>query len=627
MNKKFTKIRKMSKGLEIEDAFFTATQQEAAKIEIPLDKKWLNFLWWMVLLSLLILGGRVFYLVVIKGNYYQQIAKNNRIRPIILKAPRGKIYDRFGKVMVNNIPSMDAIIIPADLPREAGARKNLASAISKILGLNEGDVQGIMESLDLRSLSPVLLRENLSQEESLVMAEASDKLPGIKVEKTAIRDYINGPIFSHVLGYEGKIKKEELNSNPDYLMTDYIGKEGIEKSYEKYLRGSYGAIQVEVDSLGNIKKELGTKEPQSGSDLTLSIDAELQNKIYDSLNNILNATGTRTAAAVAINPQNGEVLASVSLPSYDNNLFTGGMTSEKYSELINDSDSPLFDRAISGEYPPGSTLKPLIAIAALSERTINEGTTVDCNGGINIGSYHFGDWKIHGGGVDVKRAIAESCDVFFYSAGGGYNNIEGLGMNRMKKYENLFGLGEKTGIDVPGEADGLIPDEQWKIDKVGEKWYIGDSYHAAIGQGYLTITPLQLTNYISAIANGGTLYKPRIVSQIKKIDGKVINRSTEIIRDNFISPDIIKAVKEGMRATITSGSAQLLNGLPVAVAGKTGTAQFGSENKTHAWFVSFAPYDNPQIAMAILVEGGGEGSSSAVPVTKEIYDWYFSRNL
>jgi penicillin-binding protein 2 len=626
MGKKFAKIRKIPEGLEIEDALLTATRQEAAKIEVPLNKKWLNSLWYLAILTLLIMGGRVFFLTVIRGSYYQEIARNNRVRAITIKAPRGKIYDRFGKVLVNNVPSLDAIIIPADLPRDAGERKNLASEISRILNLNEGEIRGIMESLNPNSFDPALLKENLNQEESLIMAEAVDKLPGIKIEKTAIRDYVNGPIFSHLLGYEGKIKKEELKNSQGYLMTDYIGKEGIEKSYEKYLRGAYGATRVEVDSLGNVKKELDTTEPQPGNDLILNVDSELQNKIYEVLNNVLDKTGTRTAAAVAINPQNGEVLASVSLPSYDNNLFTKGITSQKYTELINNSDSPLFNRAISGEYPPGSTLKPLIASAALSEGTINEETTVDCNGGISIGSYHFGDWKAHGGGIDVRKAIAESCDVFFYSVGGGYNNIEGLGMNRMKKYENLFGLGEKTGIDIPGESDGLIPDEQWKIDKIGEKWYIGDSYHSAIGQGFITLTPLQLVNYISAIANGGTLYRPQIVSQIKKLDGEIIDKSPEVVRSKFISSNIINVVREGMRETITSGTAQSLNNLPVAVAGKTGTAQFGSENKTHAWFVSFAPYDNPKIALVILVEGGGEGSSSAVPATKEIYDWYFNRS-
>ncbi len=268
-------------------------------------------------------------------------------------------------------------------------------------------------------------------------------------------------------------------------------------------------------------------------------------------------------------------------------------------------------------------MKPLIASAALSEGTINENSSVNCPGEITIGNYHFRDWKAHGT-MNVRSAIAESCDVFFYTLGGGYGNISGLGMERMKKYEKMFGLGGKLGIDITGESEGLVPDENWKMEKIGEKWYLGDSYHAAIGQGFISATPLQLVSYIATIANGGTLYQPRIVSQIRGENGEVIENGPKIIHSNFITPAILSIVREGMRQAVTGGTARALSDLPVEAAGKTGTAQFGKDNKTHAWFVSYAPYDNPKIAMIILVEGGGEGSSVAIPVTKEIYQWYFT---
>jgi penicillin-binding protein 2 len=355
----------------------------------------------------------------------------------------------------------------------------------------------------------------------------------------------------------------------------------------------------------------------------LSIDAELQKKIYNSLNNILEKTQTKTAAAVAINPQNGEVLAMVSIPSYDNNLFAQKISNSDYASLIQNPDKPLFNRAIAGEYPPGSTIKPAIATAALSEGVITPSTIINGLGGVlRIGNYSFGDWTVHGPS-DVRTAIAQSNDIFFYTVGGGYGNIEGLGMSRMKKWDNLYGLGEPTGIDIEGESSGLIPDEQWKQDTIGEKWSVGNSYHAAIGQGYVTITPLQLANYIATIANGGTLFKPHLVSQIKKSDGTITSIQPQIIRSGFVSPDVMNVVREGMRQAVTGGTAQPLKDLPVEVAGKTGTAQFGTGNQTHGWFVSFAPYDNPQIAMAVLVEGGGEGFTSALPVTKEVYQWYF----
>ena len=623
MNKRKKSILKIFSGMEIEDYVLTATEKEAARMEKPFEKKWFDVLWWIIVISVVIILGRVFFLTVIKGAYYRDVSKGNSIRSVVIQAPRGRIVDRSGIPLVNNVPSIDAVIIPADIPNESLKIEKIATEISGILDMNKGDIQGKLESSISNSLNAVLLKENITQDEALTLLEKGNDIPGVTIEKTAIRSYMDGPIFSHILGYEGKIDEKELEKNQGYLLTDYIGKQGIEKSYEQNLRGVHGADQIEVDSKGSIKREVGIINSKPGSDLVLSIDAELQKKIYDSLNDILEKTQTKTAAAVAINPQNGEVLAMVSIPSYDNNLFAQKISSSDYASLIQNPDKPLFNRAISGEYPPGSTIKPAIATAALSEGTITPSTIINGLGGVlRIGSYSFGDWKTHGPS-DVRTAIAQSNDIFFYTIGGGYGSIEGLGMNRMKKWDNFFGLGEYTGIDINGEAQGLIPDEQWKLDTIGEKWSIGNSYHASIGQGYVTITPLQLANYIATIANGGTLFKPHLVSQIKKNDGTVIRTKSQIIRANFVSTDVIKVVQEGMRQVVTGGTAQPLKDLPIEVAGKTGTAQFGANNQTHGWFVSFAPYNNPQIAMAVLVEGGGEGFTSALPVTKDVYQWYF----
>jgi len=618
------KMKKMihSHGMEIEDHIFSVTENESAKMEMPFEKKKLKFFWWIILIFLVFLGTRVFYLSVIRGSFYQDLAKRNSIRSIVMKAPRGKIFDIKGNALVSNIPSLDAVFIPADLPKDGDTKKKMIDKLSNILSINSGEIISKIESSDPYSFNAVLLKENISQDESLILTESSKDFPGIVIEKTAIRDYADSSIFSHILGYVGKVEKRELENNAGYLFTDYIGKQGIEKSYEKYLRGINGAEQMEVDSLGNVKKERGVIEPKQGSDLVLNIDVDLQKKIADSLTAMLEKTKTNTAAAIAIDPRNGSILSLVSLPSYDNNLFSQKISQDEYLKLINNPDKPLFNRAIAGEYPPGSTIKPLIASAALEEGTIDENTTVSDPGSISIGNFVFRDWKTHGL-TDVRKAIAESCDVFFYSVGGGYGNIPGLGMSRMKKYDNLFGLGKVTGIDITGEADGLIPDEKWKLETIGEKWFVGNSYHAAIGQGYVTATPLQLVNYIAAIANGGTVYEPHIVNQIRKNDGEIVQIDPKIINEKFISPATLKIVQEGMKQTVTSGTAQTLKSLPVEVAGKTGTAQFGSEDRTHAWFVSYAPYVNPKIAMVVLVEGGGEGHSSALPVTQEVLDWYF----
>ncbi len=613
----------MRRGIEIEDAIMTVTEKEKALIETPFRRKGLSLVWYFIALALFFILGRVFYLDIIEGKYYAVVSRENRIRNIIIKAPRGNILDKFGRVLAKNSPSIDAVVMPNYLPKSSQDKKLLAEKTAGILNMNSGNVEILFLSQNEKFNGQILLKENISQDQALILAEKIAELPGISIEKTAIRNYEDSVIFSPVIGYDGKITREEMTANEDYLMTDYIGKTGLEKSYEKELKGIYGAQQIEIDSKGEVKKNLGLINPQAGNDLILNIDQELQKKIYDSLSAVLEKTKTKTAAAVAIDPSTGGILAMVSLPSYDNNLFAGGISSENYEELISDKNFPLLNRAASGEYPPGSTIKMAVAAAALSEKTISEETAVGCGGAIHIGGWSFGDWKTHGGGIDVKKAIAESCDVFFYAVGGGYANISGLGMDRMKKYENLFGFGEATGIDLPGELKGFIPSEEWKLNYKKEKWYIGDSYHCAIGQGFVLTTPLQLANYVSAIANGGTLYSPKIVNQIRRNNGEDEYVQPEIIRKNFISKDIMQIIREGMRQTVTAGTAQSLKDLPVAIAGKTGTAQFGEEDKTHAWFVSFAPFDDPKIAMVVLVEGGGEGHSSAVPVTKEVYEWYF----
>jgi len=624
MLKRYTKKNHSFAGIEIEDAIISATEKEAAAIEKPIERKGLNIFWYTILVLILLLFGRIFYLGIIRGSYYSDLSKNNRIRSIVIQAPRGKIIDKFGQILVKNVPSIDAVIIPRYLPEDYGQRRTIAQTVSSIINMDEGNIEVAIESQDRKSLDPILLKENISEDEALILSEKAKNLPGIDLENTAIREYQDSTILSSVIGYDGKITKEELNKNKNYMMTDYIGKTGLEKYYEKELKGKNGAKQVEVDSVGNIKKNLGVIDAVAGNDLVLNIDEGLQKKLYDSISNVLEQTGTKTAAAVAIDPRNGGVLALISMPSYDNNLFARSISSSDYNNLIGDKNLPLFNRVVSGEYPPGSTFKPALAVAALSEGTINASTTVGCSGGISIGSWHFGDWKTHGGGIDVKKAIAESCDVFFYSIGGGYGNIPGLGMDRIKEYADLFGFGSISGLDLPGEASGFIPSEDWKIKKLNERWYIGDSYHSSIGQGFITATPIQLVNYVASIANGGTLYSPKVVNSIKFGDGQEKKINPEIIRRNFIPNNILQIVKEGMRQTVTGGTAQSLNSLPVEVAGKTGTAQFGSENKTHGWFVSFAPYDNPKIAMVVLVEGGGEGSSTALPITREVLDWYFA---
>ena len=609
------------RGREIDDAVLTVTEEDAARLEWPLSKGWFRSIWWLSFLVLAVLAGRVFVLNTVQGEKYQGMSERNSLRMLTIPAPRGIIYDRTGQALVQNIPTLDLAVVPSDLPREEGDRVRERELLRSIIDIDQ-EVASSVFGAKGNTASPVLLKSRLTQEEMLIFLSRQTDFPGVVLTRSAEREYRDGAIFSHLIGYEGKIRQQELDDYPEYGLSDMIGKEGIEKSYESFLRGKNGADRVEVDALGKIKKELGSVQPVPGNDIILHIDAELQKKIFDSLSMLLETKNLKRAAAVAMNPETGGVLALVSLPSYDNNLFSGGIDQKHYEELLTDDARPLFNRAVSGEYPPGSTIKPVVAAAALAEGVVNEHTEIESRGGISIGKFFFGDWKAHGF-TDIRRAIAVSSDVYFYSVGGGYGSVPGLGMRRMKVYEEFFGYGKKTGIDIPGEADGFLPDPDWKQRRFGERWYIGDDYHAAIGQGFVTATPLQVLNSIATIGNGGILREPRLVSHIRDASGKLSPVESPVVRRDFVDANILRIVREGMRETVTEGTAQPLRDLPVAVAGKTGTAQFGTGKDTHGWFVSFAPYEKPEIALIVLVEGQGEEGYNAVPVTKEVYQWYF----
>ena len=613
------------RGMEIDDAVLTITEKDAARLERPIYRGYARWFRALFLVTLALLGARVFFLNVVESGYYQDVATRNSVRNVLLSAPRGLIFDRYGKQLVRNVPSMELVAIPSDLPTSEGDRQALIDRLRSFIAFDSDEWEASLKTARGTFATPVVLKPALTQEESLIFSSRAADFPGLSLERSAVREYQDGLIFSHILGYEGKIRKEELEEHPDYLPIDSIGKQGIEKSYESALRGKRGADRVEVDSRGAVKKELGVFDPEPGSDLILNIDADLQKKLFDVLSATLEKAGLKKGTAVALDPRDGSVLALVSLPSFDNNLFSGGIDSSSYAELIGDTSLPLFDRAIAGEYPPGSTIKPFLAGAALAEGIVTPSTQIESRGGISVAGFSFGDWKTHGF-TDIRHAIAVSSDVYFYSVGGGYGAIRGLGMEKMNEYESRFGFGSETGIDMPGEKTGFLPTSEWKEEKVGERWYIGDTYHASIGQGFVLATPLQLAVATAAVANGGTVWKPRVVGQIRSRDGEMQTVAPEAVRRNVIDPSILKTVREGMRMTVTEsvGTAQSLASLPVAVAGKTGTAQFGSEKKTHGWFESFAPYEQPTLVLVVLVEGQENEGYFAVPVTKEVLAWYFS---
>lgn len=609
---------------EIDDGILTLGEREVSRLHPRLNRKNAIIAWGIVCFLFVLFSGRLWWVNVVSGETYTERSFANKTREYSLPAPRGKVSDRSGRVLVNNIPSTNIVAIESYLPDDSQERDSLIADAATLFSIPEEDIRSSFDDMRKSRQPQVVLKRDILREEMLRFLEQQDRFPGIALEQSVRRQYEESAIFSHIIGYEGKMTAEELEEYPEYALNDSIGRQGIERSYERYLRGTPGAKRLEVDALGRVQKEIASKSPVPGDDLILSINAELQKKLFDTISSELEKSGLESAAGVALDPRNGEVLALVSLPSFDNNVFSGGMEKEAYARIVGDSNYPLFNRAISGAYSPGSTIKPIMASAALEENIISEGKQIESRGSISIGGFSFGDWKAHGF-TDIRRAIAVSSDVFFYSVGGGYGDVAGLGIDRMKRYSGLFGLGEKTGIDLPGEVSGFFPDSEWKQKTYGEPWYVGNSYHASIGQGFITATPLQMAVATAVVANGGTVYRPKIVSQARNVSGESISFPPAAIRESIVSPHTLQVVREGMRLTVTEGTAQQLKDLPVPVAGKTGTAQFGSEEKTHGWFESFAPYDNPEIVLVIMIEGQEkEDTYNAVPITREVLSWYFS---
>ena len=584
-----------------------------------------------------LLIGKLFISQIVEGKVLEKAALGNKIRPRIISAQRGMITDSKGVWLARNVPSFDLALYPSDLPKDKDQRNTVYEQVAKLSGLDMGEIKKKSEENGLLSLDIVVLKENLSREEALLLEEEIIHIPGLTVAKRARREYKSSFTMSHLLGYMGKISEGELEKNPDHHLSDWIGKTGLEASYENELKGQDGIEQIEVDSTGNIERVLvddSNREPVTGDNISLYLDLDLQQKTYEYLQQgmteVSNLTGTPSSGAVAIamNPKTGGILSMVSIPAYDNNEFAQGISGNRYQEIANDPSKPMFNRSISGEYPPGSTIKIVHATAGLAEGAVSENTAFDTPEAIEIGEWRFPDWKDHGY-TDIRRAISESNNIFFYSIGGGFGPINGLGINKLKSWWQKFGLGEHSGIDLTGEADGLLPDPDWKEKVIKEPWYIGDTYHVAIGQGDLLVTPLQMLQATSVIANGGKLMKPTLAQKMTDNQGVVVQEfGNNVLNQQVADPAIIQIVQQGMRGTMQpGGSAYSVFGgdFPVEVAGKTGTAQFFNNAKTHAWFECYAPYNDPQIALIVMIEGGGGGNEIAAPIAKNILNYYFTR--
>lgn len=630
-----------SSGLDWEESALdeSSSVEGFAETSQPRSVRSLRWLYAAMLITGVALVVKLFSLQVIQGGKFNVLAEGNRLRVQTILAPRGHIVDRNGTVIARNTASFSLVVVPVDLPQASFDQE--VKDLAVLLKLNEAEMRDKLKNFNSRSFEPIVLKQDLSQQDSILFQTHAEQFPGFAINSIPIRDYVSAPAFSHVLGYAGALSDQELEElrTQGYESSDFIGKSGIELSYEHYLRGANGARQVEVDAAGRPVKVLGNVDPVPGNIVQLNINQGLQQNIYDSF--VKNSPRVK-GAAVAMNPKTGEILALVSLPGYDNNLFARGISQDDYKTLTSDSLLPLFNRAIGGTYPPGSTVKMMGAIAALQENIVTDKTVINDNGALVVPnqfnpsiSYTFRGWKSLGP-MTVRSAIAQSSDIYFYTVAGGQagTGIAGLGAEKLAEYYRKFGLGNPLGIDLQGEKAGLVPDPAWKAeyfkdDKIMAEWYLGDTYHIGIGQGDMLTTPLQVAQWTAIIANKGVGYKPRLLRQVVNQSGELVYKSEpETIVKDLFSAEALHIAQEGMRQAVTSGTARSLDTLPIAVAGKTGTSQFDGADlsRTHAWFTSYAPYDDPQLVITVLVEAGGEGHAAAGPIAKAAYEWCVQNN-
>lgn len=583
---------------------------------------------WIVLIALTILCLRMLYLQIIKGDEFQMRSENNSVRLRKIKPLRGLILDARRQVLVDNQPAFDLMYIPL----RSGDLSGLTAKIQQLYG-----ERGLTLATDVLPVGrvqpfiPIRLEKNISRDKLAVIETHALDLPGVVAEVVPIRKYLFGEMLAQVIGYTGEVSKDDLEkADTDELSPgDIVGKYGIEKYLDTYLGGKSGAEQVEVNVIGKVVKALGRVRPVPGYNVVLTIDARLQQAAWE-------AVDGRAGAVVAIDPRDGSILSLVSSPSFDPNLFNGGISTKEWEKLSKNPLHPMENRAVSGQYPPGSTYKAFIAAAALEEGVVTPETKFNCSGSFDLGNRTYRCWQKHGhGSVNLHRALVESCDVYFYNLG------KILGVDRLALYAQRFGLGSISGIDLPREKPGLVPTKQWKLAKIKEPWQLGETIPVSIGQGFNLVTPLQLAISYGALANGGILYRPKIIKQIEAMDGKVIKSFPPEKRSTLaFNPNTIALVNSGLWGVVneSGGTGAALRRPEADVAGKTGTAQvigLPSQDKNrrvrivsanfrdHALFVCFAPFKNPEIVVAVVMENAGHGGSVAAPVARKIIDAYF----
>jgi penicillin-binding protein 2 len=589
------------------------------------------------LASLLLIGVLMFQLARLQltdGPRLATLARANSIRHLVLEADRGIIYDRHGAPLVENSPVWNLVAIPAGLALTATDRAAELSELSRLVGVPEQKMASLLLSAADQYAS-VTLKANLTEAEELAVNERLPDMPGVSIAQHSVRTYVDPLVFGHVLGYVGPIAAPELRARQaqGYQPDEMVGKVGVEAGLEPLLRGSDGWADEEVDARGRLQRVLAMQAPVSGDAVYLTLDASLQRATAASLAAGLARDGKTAGASVVMDPRTGEVLAMVSLPGYDTNLFAHGISQADYSRLLNDPDKPLLNRAIAGQYAPGSTFKMVTATAGLQEGKITAQTLLSCPPYINLNGWIYHDWASYSlGYMNVAKALATSCDTFFYQVAAMVGDVT------LAKYARAYGFGAAKDIELPGVMSGLVPDRIWKQLQCGVpdlnsdacRWTEGDTITFGIGQSYLLTTPLNQAVYVAAVANGGHVLRPTLVHAVRDVAGRTVSEQQPMVTGNVpASPDNIQAVREGMREEINRPYNMnywfRVAGVPADGGGKTGTAQWGGSGldlPTHAWFVFFAPYAQPEVALSIFVERGELSEVEAAPIGVDVMKFY-----
>jgi penicillin-binding protein 2 len=585
----------------------------------------------VILVVFCLLGIRLWYLQVDRGSEMRLMSEQNRVRLVRVPAARGVVYDRHGEILVDNRPSFDVVFVPEDARHD---RNLVLATLARHLGEEEPALRQDARAGSKRPpYQGIVLRRDLDWAGVVALETHQIDLPGISLQVAPRRYYPYGPLAAHLLGYVGEVSQRELElaGESGYRSGDLVGKAGLEKAFDEELRGESGGEQVEVDALGRRVRVLDHVGDVPGHTVTLTLDRDLQDVAERAL-------GDSDGAIAALDPRNGEILVMVSKPAFDPNIFARGIRREEWRGLMQDPKHPLNNRATQGQYPPGSTFKVAVAAGIAEEKIGGPNPGVHCVGGIPFGNHFFRCWKKGGhGSVDLHWAVVESCDVFFYTYG------QKLGIDGIANYARRLGLGMPTGVPLENEKAGLIPDSEWKQRRFKQPWFPGETLSVAIGQGYVTATPLQMANLAATIANGGTRYRPRYVKEIDSADGSVRSvPEPEVLGEAGLKKSTLDRVRAAMRDVVMSerGTGKKARVLGTDMAGKTGTAQVvklgenrersnkgALKTRDHAWFIAYAPTEAPEIAIAAIVEhAGGGGGAIAAPVVHEILNHYFGRD-